>query len=292
MCINDLLLETYCWVDDEIKGLELRSRGPDPTLTDSEVLTMELVGEGLGLDRDKALFEFFCRYHLAEFPALAHVHRTTFVRQAANLWWVALQLHRRLSRYLVGEEGFSLLDSVGLPVCQLARADRCRRFAGLAHIGREGKKSGFFHGFRLHLRTSPEGVIVQMGLASAQVSDLAMSQELLGEGQGLALGDRNYWSPQQRQALAEQGWQLEAPFRRSSQDPTPRRSRAMAAIRERIETSIGQLVERFHLKRIWARDLWHLSHRLIRKVLSHTLAVWLNVRSSIPPLELATAFGL
>ena len=26
-----------------------------------------------------------------------------------------------------------------------------------------------------------------------------------------------------------------------------------------------------------ARDVWHLSHRVIRKVLSHTVAVWINV---------------
>jgi hypothetical protein len=287
MCTNDLLLETYCWVDDEIKGLKLRSRGPAPTLTDSEVLTMELVGEGLRLDQDTALFEFFLQHHLAEFPALAHVHRTTFARQAANLWWVATQLHRRLSQRLVGACRFWLVDSVGLPVCQLARADHCRRFAGVAHIGREREKSGFFYGFRLHLRTSPEGVIRQVGLAPAQVSDLAMTEELLPPGGGAALGDRNYWSPPRRQALAQRGWQLEAPFRHMREDPTPRRSRAMAGIRERIETPIGQLVDRFHLKRTWARDLWHLSHRLIRKVLSHTLMVWFNVRSGIAPLRLA-----
>ena len=293
MTTNDLLLETYCWVDDEIKrlGLDLRSRGPDPRLTDSEVLTMELVGEGLGLDRDSALFHFFSQYHVAEFPALAQLHRTTFARQAANLWWVAIQLHRRLAQHLVERAPFWLLDSVGLPVCQLTRADHCRCFADVAHVGREHEKSGYFYGFRVHLRTSPEGVIAQIGLAPAQVSDLAMSEELLPVGDaGVALGDRNYWSPKRSQALAQRGWLLQAPFRHVKEDPTPQHSRALAAIRERIETSIGQLVERFHLKRTWARDLWHLTHRLIRKVLSHTLAVWFNVRSGIPPLELATTF--
>lgn len=290
MNIIDLLTETFCWVDDEIKGLKLRARGPAPVLKDSEVLTMELVGEGLGLDQDRALVRFFRQYHLAEFPALAHLHRTTFVRQAANLWWVALQLHRRLSQLVVGREQFWLLDSVGVPVCHLARADRCRRFAGLAHIGREREKSGFFYGFRVHLRTSAQGVIAQVGLAPAQVSDLAMTEELLGPDPGLALGDRNYWSPGRRQALALRGWQLEAPFRHWREDPTPHRSRAMAAIRERIETTIGQLVERFHLKRTWARDLWHLTHRVIRKVLGHTWAVWLNLHAGVPPLELATVF--
>jgi hypothetical protein len=74
MCINDLLLKTFCWIDDEIKALmggRLRQRGPAPTLSDSEVITMELVGEYLGWDQDKQLFERFSRYHQDEFPRLA-----------------------------------------------------------------------------------------------------------------------------------------------------------------------------------------------------------------------------
>jgi hypothetical protein len=48
-------------------------------------------------------------------------------------------------------------------------------------------------------------------------------------------------------------------------------------------------VERYGVKRLWlwARDLWHLSNRLLRKVLMHTLAVLLNVALSNPPLQLA-----
>lgn len=290
MCIYDLLLETYCWVDDQIKGLKLRTRGPAPTLSDSEVLTMELVGEGLGLDTDTGLLAYFRRYHLAEFPALARVHRTSFARQAANLWRAALELHRGLSRRLLGAARFWLLDSVALPVCQLGRADFCRRFAGLAHVGRDSDKRGFYYGFRVHLRTSPEGIIAQVGLAPAHVSDLAMSRELLPAGGGVALGDRNYWSPRQARAWAQQGWQLVAPFRLIGRDPAPQCSRALGAVRERIETSIGLWVQRFNGKRTWARDLWHLSHRLIRKVLSHTLAIWFNVRAGLPPLQFAAHF--
>jgi hypothetical protein len=44
-----------------------------------------------------------------------------------------------------------------------------------------------------------------------------------------------------------------------------------------IETAFGQLAERFRVKRTWARDLWHLSHRVIRKVLSHTASIRINL---------------
>ncbi len=41
------------------------------------------------------------------------------------------------------------------------------------------------------------------------------------------------------------------------------------------------------VKRVWARDLWHLTSRLLRKVLSHTVAFLLNHRVGDQPLQLA-----
>jgi hypothetical protein len=75
-------------VDDELKALNLekpRQRGPDPALADSEVITIELVGEHLGLDRDARLVWHFRQYHAREFPGLTGVHRTAFAPQAGDL---------------------------------------------------------------------------------------------------------------------------------------------------------------------------------------------------------------
>jgi hypothetical protein len=52
-------------------------------LTDSEVITMEIVGEYLGLGKDKRIYDYFKRQWLARFPKLGD--RTTFTRQCANL---------------------------------------------------------------------------------------------------------------------------------------------------------------------------------------------------------------
>ncbi len=87
MTPQELLLEVFCLVDDELQALDLdlRRRGPKPKLSDSEVITMELVGAFWKLGTDQDLFRHFRRYHTAEFPALAELDRTTFTRQAANL---------------------------------------------------------------------------------------------------------------------------------------------------------------------------------------------------------------
>jgi hypothetical protein len=70
------------------KGKRLRERGPLPKLADSEVITMEIVGTYLGLSQDQEVFDYFCRHSAQFFPEMARVDRTTFVRQAANLWAV------------------------------------------------------------------------------------------------------------------------------------------------------------------------------------------------------------
>ena len=56
--------------------------------------------------------------------------------------------------------------------------------------------------------------------------------------------------------------------------------------RRKIETVISQLTERFNIQKVWAKDLWHLTHRFTRKILAHTACVILNKSLGNPPLQL------
>jgi len=62
-------------------------------------------------------------------------------------------------------------------------------------------------------------------------------------------------------------------------------SRACVPIREGVETVGSHLTERFAVARIRAHDLWHFQHRLIRKVLAHTVGVFLNLQLGWTPLD-------
>ena len=63
MTINDFITEVYCFIDDDykklVKNIILRKRGFKPRLSDSEVITMEIVGEYLGHDRDTHIWRYF-----------------------------------------------------------------------------------------------------------------------------------------------------------------------------------------------------------------------------------------
>ena len=62
MNLNTFIVNVFCETDDFMKKYfpkrTLRARGPMPQLADSEVLTIEIVGEILGFDTDKDIFGF------------------------------------------------------------------------------------------------------------------------------------------------------------------------------------------------------------------------------------------
>ena len=290
MTPQELLLQVFCLVDDLLKTLDLprlRQRGPAPALADSEVITIELVGEHLGLDRDVRLLWHFRHYHAADFPGLTRVHRTTFVRQAANLWRVKQLLQRRLAEQLAGAGADWLVDSMPVPVCRFGRGGYCKGFRGQAGFGYDSVQKQAYYGFRLHLRTSRGGVILAYELARAGAADTEVLPELSPPPGTTGIGDRNYWSPALTEELAAAGVRLLAPYQTRKHDPDPARSRRLSRPRWRVETVNGQLADRYRSKRLWARDLWHLCHRVIRKVLCHTVAVWLNITAGLPPLRFA-----
>jgi hypothetical protein len=169
----------------------LRTRGPRPVLADSEVIAIEIAGEFWGHADDRAIYRHFRRYHTAEFPALAAVDRSTFVRQAANLCWLKRRLQQRLAGRLADPHAPWLIDSFPLPACRFARARTCRRFAGVAAYGFDPVANKAFYGFRLHLRTSLDGVILGYELAAADAPETELVWELAPAPIGTGLGDRN-----------------------------------------------------------------------------------------------------
>ena len=294
MDLEDFTIAVYCLLDELLGEMRdhpdwrrVRTRGPAPTLADAEVLTMEVVGEFLGLDQDVGIYHYFRREHPDFFPALARIHRTTFARQAANLWAVKERLWRLLLERVSHDPALSCVDSVPTPVCRFGRAWGCRRFRGEAAFGRDSGSRATIYGFRHHLRICWPGVVAAVSIAPATIHDRDLVPELVEGAMGPVLGDRNYWDPRLTSELAPAGIALLAPFKKRATDPHPERSRLLGRVRWRIETVAAQLVERFHLKRIWARDAWHLTSRTLRKMLSHTLAVFLCLEHGHPPLQFA-----
>jgi hypothetical protein len=286
--LSTFIVSVFCLIDDRLKELgRLRERGPAPTLFDSEVLTIEIVGEFLGLDEDTELFAYFRRHYAHFFPNLRRVHRTTFTRQAANLWKAKEHLWQELLADTPHDPTLALADSFPLPACLFARAYRCSRFRGEAAFGKDTLLKQTFYGFRMHVRVCWPGVISRFSVAPANAHELSVLPEITQGTSGVVVGDRNYHSPKTREELVRMGIELLASYSSKKRDRHPQRSALLSRFRYRIDTVFSQLVERYSVKRVWARDLWHLASRLLRKVLSHTVAFLLNHQLGNPPLQLS-----
>lgn len=291
MDLDTYIVNVFCLVDDAMKILyqdqKLRERGAEPALGDSEVITIEAVGEYLGLDQDKQIFKYFHSHLSHFFPVLKTIHRTTFVRQAANLWQVKEKVWQFITSLIRFDPAFAIVDSLPIPVCQFARAYRCQLFKGEAAYGKDMLLRQTFYGFRIHVKMAWPGVITRFALVPANVQELSVVYELVEDTPGLYLGDRNYWSPKVKAELREKLVQLEAPFRKASHDPQPERSQLISHFRYLIDTVFGQLASQFQIKKVWARNRWHLGSRLLRKILSHTVALFFNQSQDRPLLNVA-----
>jgi hypothetical protein len=224
--LSTFIITGFCLTDDWLEGEpELRQRGPQPELADPEVLTIEIVGEFLGVDSEKGLFAYFRRHYGEFFPASWEVHRTTFTRQAANLWVAKGRLWQHLLRREIGFDPLvSLVDSFPVPMCRFARAYRCRFLPEESAFGYDQTNRQTFYGLRAHLRVCWPGVIVGFSLAPADAHQLSVAEGLLEGAKGWALGDRNYWSPNLTGRLGEQGLGLLAPYKskKGEKKPWPR----------------------------------------------------------------------
>jgi hypothetical protein len=218
---------------------------------------------------------------------MQRVHRSTFVRQAANFWAIKERMWCWLRDEVISyDPSLSIVDNLPIPVCRFARAPWCVRFRGIAGYGKDHADRQTFYGFRLHAQLSWHGLITRVFLAPVNEADGEFAPVLLEGTQGVVLGDRNYWLPDLQAHLRSKGILLQAPYRKAhSPKAAPYQSGVLGRVRSLIDTVFGQLTDRFRVKRIWARDLWHVRNRLMRGILMHTLCFWLNQQQEAPLLQ-------
>jgi hypothetical protein len=181
------------------------------------------------------------------------------------------------------------IDTLPLPVCTYTRARRDRCFAGLADYGYCDAKDLHYYGFKLGLRISRCGMIMHFPLLAARPHDINHLETLIADFRGIAPADKGFLALQLQQHLAEeQGVSVVTPRKKNmttSLYPV-QLVKTCAHWRKLVETVGSHLTERFGVGRIRVHDLWHYQHRLIRKVLAHTVAVFLNLKLGRQPLDL------
>jgi hypothetical protein len=288
--IEDFIISVYCLVDIEFKKNEswqrLRKRGFKPKLSDAEVITMDIVGEFLGKDKDTSIYRYFKTHWRSWFPGLGS--RSNYAKQSANLWQIKKMLQIILANKLGAfSDKLYMADGFPVPVCHFKRAYFSRFFKESADYGYCASKSETYYGFKGNLVINSEGIVAGITLSSANIDERESLWDLTDNIQGLLIADKGLIGKDyQTQIRAQTKVNLQTPTRNNMKDPRGKDcNRILTSTRRLVETVIGQLTEQFNIEKVRARSLWHLTSRIARKVLAHTVGALINKNLGNPPLQ-------
>lgn len=276
-----LCLYTYVLVDEILQAARplLRRPGPAPVCSDSELITMVLVGELCGWDVETEMLSHW-REHRSLFPHLPEQSR--FNRRRRHLALVINLVRRALLETLdLAQDRQCVIDSLPIPVVEFHAATTASPTwkAEGAAFGRIVSKRRTIFGYRLHLLITFTGLILDFTLAPANVNDLEVGQQMLHEHQDLVvLGDKGYVSqPAAEDLLACNQVQLLAVPRSNQKQQWPAAlTQIVTHFRQLIETVNSQLSEQLNIEKNRAHTLLGLCSRLYSKLTAHTLGFYLN----------------
>ncbi len=272
---DEYLIWLYLKVEDiftEIVGdTRLRARGFAPSLSDIEVITIELFAEYQGHGNDKSIWRYMKQHWQSWFPALRSYKN--FTKHCANLMIVKEKILTQLSTPKESDN-FYIIDGVPLQICKFARANSSKIFAGEASFGYCAAKKETFFGFKGHLVITDDGQIRGFNLTSAPCDERAALLDMNIKIQGHMLGDKGYIGETFTQEMKARNITMHTPLRRNMKEMRPKSFvKSMMNKRRYVETVLSKLVEQFSLVDHKARDLWRLSNKIYRKLISYSFAL-------------------
>ncbi len=280
---EDFCLWMYCIVEDswrQLRHLPQFSRpGPISRCSDSELMTMCLVGECKRWDRELSLLsEWGQRRDI--FPHIPSQSR--FNRRRRALMHGLNMIRKVVLRVLdVVVDRQCCIDSLPVPVVQFHLAPGASRqwAANGAAFGHVSSKKQTIFGYKMQLLVTLGGVILDFELVPANISDLQGGYELLQEHRDLsAVADKGYISEKVALSLLEGNniCLLTAPRANQKRQLPPQVAECLNRVRQLIETVNGQLVDQLNLQTNHAHTFWGLCTRLYTKLTAHTLCIYIN----------------
>jgi hypothetical protein len=277
--LADLFVHAYVLIDTAIATKTIpipRRPGPRPACTDAEVLTIALVRHLRGGTSETAWLAEVRRDWHAWFPHLPH--QSEFNRRVRWLWGAFEHLRQHLAARLPAD-GWQQIDTSALPVKHPSRVrgpDGWTGPRGLhASFGRDAAHAEWFYGFRLAVRTDLGSRLVRgWGIVPAAVNERTTADDLLADTPppaGLLL-DRGFIGRAWAATHATRGTRVVVAHSRAQRKALPKViRRPVAALRNRVETTIGELTEHLGLAHHRAHSFWGLLTRTAATMLAHTI---------------------
>jgi hypothetical protein len=261
------IVATYVVLDDALKAQGYQD-DVRATVTTAEVLTVAVVAA-----------RFFQNHHeralciLQQLHALPRLSLSRFNRRLHH----ALPVFEELLAWLsprVAQPWLCIIDTLPIPVCKRARAERCQKVHGKSYWGWAPAKKEWFYGFRLHWLCDPSGIPLAFALVPATWHELSLLHDLTADlpPHTCVLGDAAYVSRREQQlAWQAGGIYVIAQHHQRMRPNLPEEQALLSLYRKQIETAHSQL-EKMGVQRLHTRSL----AGLVLKLLAALFALLLN----------------
>ena len=247
-------------------------------LSDSEIITISICGELIGVDSENAWFSFVKKNYHHLFPAIGSRSRFNRTRRAL-LQTTELIRQKMFSAFAMPYSRYLVIDSFPLTVCKFGRARYCQSFrSDGADYGKCPSKKETYFGFKVHAMITLEGFITSFEITPASTDDREGLRDLAANHSGVTiLGDKGYIGEALTQEMHSQGICLMALKRSNSKNDWPKTVRQLIfRLRCRVETVFSQLSEQLNAERVLAKSFQGLCTRLTNKIPGYNLCLALN----------------
>jgi hypothetical protein len=264
-------------------------------MSDCQIIALALTAESIGIDSESYFFGKLKSDYTCDFPNL--IDRSNFNRRHKRLYpWISA-INQGLSNILNQGEDTYIVDSIPVPVCQIARERRskiCREnFETAPDKGYSAVSKSYYYGYKLHMVTSVRGVFSSMDMSKASVHDVYYLTDIKHSklSNCRLIGDKGYLSKEhQLDLFSSCNIRLETPKRSNQKDKEPF-AYIFKKSRKRIETLFSQLCDQFMLKRNYAKSNLGISVRILSKITAVTVLQYFNFLNNKPLNKLKYALA-
>ncbi len=275
--IATVLTTIFTYVDEYCKSHTSEKPGPDPKLTDSEIITIAIFCELMGKTSEYAHTRCVIQWLQNYFPRM--IDRSRYHRRLKGLTKLINDVRVAVLPDIGTFLCTHILDSTPVPVLSFKRAGFTPLFPE-ASYGHCAAKSMTYYGFKLHLVTDVDGIPIYFDITPANVSDVSIAGELLEKSSknAMVLADKGYISKKLADILLHLNntdlWTLKR--RNQSDRETKSERKYFSKLRQKIEIVNGILKEQFHLEHTLSKTLLGLMHRIVRKLTAFTFGILIN----------------
>ena len=297
-----------------------KSGGPEPKLSDSEVLCLGLAAQwrsGVAWKTERGFVRYALKHLRPYFPGMTS--QSAFNRRLRRLWGAYILLQQAIADQLRSPQECEIMDCAPVPVARGARSFHPGWLADIARIGKGGNDR-FFYGVHLLLVVSSGGVITGWTLAAGNIQDRWLAELLLSSRTGqpnvagpttpegdIRLAPPSDWigptqscgRPHRGPILADlayrgadwqQHWATDYDALVLTPPTGDRRNARLwfVSLRQAVETAFANLCDSFGLHFPRSHTTWGLLTQIGAKLAAYNCGILLNRSLGRPDMAMAT----